>query len=162
MVTFVDGTSTTELNTTLYRAQTTTVTADATDLGGTDVASSSFVIDPGIASGLSFYVQPPSTWPTNSEFDPQPQVAVADVYGNPCTGSSVLITITASADGEVYDENINGTLSGDDLSVATDPATGIAVFSGMKYDYPEAIWLMASELSSADYFLFCYSPLYFK
>ena len=145
-VEFTGGVSTTTLTTTLYRAQPTTITANATDLSGTDEASNSITVGAGLPDQLSFSQQPSTTCLTNVALTNQPIAAVADEYGNTCTTGSDQITlagsITNGAETPVFTAVTNGALSADALTVET--SGGTAAFSGVKYTYPEQIYLRAS------------------
>lgn len=147
-VDFSSGVSTTTLSATLYRAQTTTITAQAVnDLPtGTNIASNSITVAALGINKLSFYTQPgrgpDSRVLTNVAFGQQPVVAVADNYGNPVTASSGQITINGSTSNTTNVPVSNGTLSADALVV--DVSGGVATFSGVKYSYPESIYLRAT------------------
>ncbi|MDD5643966.1 MAG: Ig-like domain-containing protein [bacterium] len=145
-VSFADGASITVLNTTLYRYQNTTITAYAGDLAdyasGRNIASNSVTVRSGSVAGLYFYRQPSSYSLTNVALAQQPKVAIADQYGNPCMGETPLITLSASASNTEYDPDVNGTLSATALQVIAED--GLASFSGVKYNYPEDIYLRAS------------------
>ncbi|MCK9555386.1 Ig-like domain-containing protein [bacterium] len=145
-VSFADGASVTVLNTTLYRYQSITITAYASDLAdyasGRNIASNSVTVRSGSVSGLYFYQQPSSYSLTNVALAQQPKVAIADEYGNPCMGETPLITLSASASNTEYDPDINGTLTATALQVIAQD--GLAEFSGVKYNYPEDIYLRAS------------------
>jgi len=145
-VTFADGTSTTLLGVFLYRAQTTTITASIDDLPGIDVSSNAIIVEPKPLSQFVFSQQPGTVGPniTTQPFNPQPWVAIGDPYGNPCSGEAdTQITLrpsltqgfyTAVADGR----GLNGILN----KTTTD---GEAQFTGVSYNYPEIIYLEASE-----------------
>lgn len=142
-VIFAGGVSTNTLAATLYRAQPASVVANADDLDGTDVASNTVTVAPQGVNKLSFYVQPSTSALTNAVLARQPQVAVADSYGNPVTATSGQITLRASMSNTAFALPAAGhTLSGDSLVVTT--TSGVAVFSGLKYNYPESIYLQAT------------------
>lgn len=147
-VDFSAGVSTTALTATLYRAQTTTITPKApNDLPtGTNIASNSITVAALGINKLSFYTQPgkgsDTRVLTNVAFGQQPVVAVADRYGNPVTASSGQITLSGSLSGVTDTPVSNGTLSANALVV--DVSGGVATFSGVKYSYPESIYLKAT------------------
>ncbi|MCK4945828.1 MAG: hypothetical protein KAS59_06155, partial [Alphaproteobacteria bacterium] len=147
-VAFTAGVSTTVLNTTLYRAQDTAITAAGSDLTGTNIASNIITVSAGAISKLSFYEQPTTSCLTNTNLAQQPVVAVADQYGNPVFAASDQITISASLTSGTYTPVSNGVLSGDSLQVIV--SGGVATFSGIKYSYPESIYLRASGGSGTD------------
>ncbi len=141
-VDFTAGASSTTLTTTLYRAQSTTITAIASDLTGTNVPSNTITVQSGPVDSLSFYQQPSTSCLTNVALAQQPIVAVADKYGNPISSAADQITLSASLTSGSYTAVTNGTLSADSLQVVA--SEGVAKFSGVKYSYPEAIYLRAS------------------
>ncbi|MBI3083785.1 MAG: hypothetical protein HYY90_05430 [Candidatus Omnitrophica bacterium] len=142
-VSFTNGLSTTPLMTTLHYAQTTSIAAHDPQLSGTDAPSGAITLAAAPVAKLSFFQQPSATPPTNVPLSTQPKVAVADRYGNPITQASDQITLAASLTSGSFTSVTNGTLSGDALSVVT--ANGVATFSGIRYSYPEAIYLKASS-----------------
>jgi len=148
-VDFSSGVSTTALATILYRAQATTITPNASDLSGTDVASNSITVASGALDKLDFGggQQPSTTCMTGVALAAQPIVAVADQYGNAVSGASDQVTITGSTTTGSYTAVSNGTLTANSLQVTA--SNGLATFSGMTYDYPEAIYLRASVASSS-------------
>ena len=146
-VSFTSGASTTPLNTTLYRAQNTTVTAAASGLTGTNAASNSITVRAGSISKLSFYQQPATACFANAALSQQPVVAVADEYGNPVASANDQIVLTASTTTGSYTAVTNGNLSADSLQ--KEISQGVAAFSGVKYDYPESIYLRATAQNAA-------------
>ncbi len=145
-VVFAAGVSNTTLTTTLYRAQSTTITANASDLDGTDAASNSITLSEGPLNKLSFYTQPSTSCLTNVALSTQPVVAVADQYGNPITAANDQITLSASSTTGSYTAVTNGTLSAENLQVII--SGGTAAFSNVKYTYPEAVYLRATAVNS--------------
>ncbi|RKY36039.1 MAG: hypothetical protein DRP78_04635, partial [Candidatus Omnitrophota bacterium] len=141
-VTFTAGASAAALQATLYRAQDTTITAAAADLSGTNTASNTITVNAQDIAKLSFSVQPSTTVITNVSLAEQPQVSVADVYGNACVSASAQITLSASTTSGTDTPVTNGTLTADSLSVTTE--NGMAVFSAVNYNYPEQIYLKAT------------------
>ena len=122
-VTFTSGVSTTALNTTLYRAQSTTVTANSASLSGTDVASNSFTVNAAVASAVNITTQPENSSGTvDNALTIQPAVSVTDAYGNVASNGE---TVTASV--------VIGT--GDALRNTTATTTnGTATFSNLGYN----------------------------
>ncbi|MDD5477349.1 MAG: hypothetical protein PHG87_03995 [Candidatus Omnitrophica bacterium] len=146
-VVFNAGLSTSTLNTTLYRAQTTSITASDALLTGINAASGSIMVNPKPVSKLFFTQQPSTASLTNVALTQQPIVSVADMYGNAVTSAVDQVTLKASTTTGIYTAATNGTLSGTALSVNL--VNGKAVFSGIKYSYPETIYLKASAANAA-------------
>ncbi|HEU5260860.1 MAG TPA: hypothetical protein VFU41_05475, partial [Gemmatimonadales bacterium] len=96
----------------------------ATGTGVAGSTSSSFTINPGAASQLSFTVQPDST-AAGALITPAVQVTVKDALGNPVKtfGGTVTVTIQTNAGG--------GTLSGTTTVAAP---SGVATFSDLSID----------------------------
>jgi len=90
---------------------------------------------------LWFSQQPSTNAFTNAALPAQPKINAADQYGNAVTTVSDQVSLTASLTSGTYTPVTNGTLSGDSLAVVL--ANGVAVFSGIKYSYPENIYLKA-------------------
>jgi len=144
-VSFTNGVSA-ALSATLYRAQSTTITASAADLTGTNIASNSITMQAG-AMGKLWFSQQPSTNPfTNVALPAQPKVNVADQYGNAVTSVSDQVSLLPSLTSGTYTPVTNGTLSGDSLAVVI--VNGVATFSGIKYSYPENIYLKAHSVGN--------------
>jgi len=142
LVSFTNGQSTTALSATLYRAQTTTITASMAALTGTNVASNSLVVNAAVVNKLRFAQQPSINAVTNTAFAAQPQVAISDQYGNACAGVTGQITLRASTTTGSYTAPVNGSLtSTSGLTLTT--TNGVATFTGVKYSYPEEIYLEA-------------------
>jgi hypothetical protein len=141
-VSFSNGVSTTALSATLFRAQTTTLTATDGNLPGASAASNSIVVNAANINGMIFLQEPPGLVVVNNPFVPQPQVALADTYGNVSTNKSATITLAASLSGSGYIPTQNGTLLGTNLSLNT--TNGVAVYSNVRYTYPETIYLRAT------------------
>ncbi|MDD5533485.1 MAG: hypothetical protein PHC52_11885, partial [Syntrophales bacterium] len=142
LVSFTNGQSTTTLSSTLFRAQTTTVTASMAALTGTNVASNALVVNAAVVNKLRFAQQPSITAVTNTAFAAQPQVAISDQYGNACSNVTGQITLRASTSVGSYTPVVNGSLTS--LSGLTLTTTnGVAGFVGVKYSYPEEIYLEA-------------------
>ena len=142
-VSFTNGVSA-ALSATLYRAQSTIITINAADLTGTNIASNSITMQAG-AMGKLWFSQQPSTNPfTNVALPAQPKVNVADLYGNAVTSVSDQISLLPSLTSGTYTPVTNGTLSGDSLAVVI--VNGVATFSGIKYSYPESIYLKAHSV----------------
>jgi hypothetical protein len=149
LVSFVNGQSTTALSATLYRAQTTTITPSMAALTGTNVASNALVVNAAVVNKLRFTQQPSITAVTNMVFTDQPQVAISDQYGNACANVTGQITLRASTTTGSYTPVTNGSLtSTSGLTLTT--TNGIASFAGVKYSYPEEIYLEA-QASIAGY-----------
>ncbi|MDD5464725.1 MAG: hypothetical protein PHP73_00005 [Candidatus Omnitrophica bacterium] len=146
-VVFNAGLSTSTLNTTLYRAQTTSITASDALLTGINAASGSIMVNPKPVSKLFFTQQPSTASLTNVALTQQPIVSVADMYGNAVSSTSDQITLKASTTTGTYTAAANGTLSATALSVAL--VNGTATFSGVQYSYPETIYLKASAANAA-------------
>ena len=139
-VSFTNGVSAV-LSATLYRAQATTITAGAADLTGANIVSNSITMQAG-AMGKLWFSQQPSTNPfTNVALPAQPKVNAADQYGNAVTSVSDQVSLLPSLTSGTYTPVTNGTLSGDSLAVVI--VNGVATFSGIKYSYPESIYLKA-------------------
>jgi len=141
-VSFAAGASTTALTATLYRAQNTTITANIAALPKTVVntASNQITVNSGVINKLVFDTQTPLTCITSHPLDPQPRVAVGDAYGNPCSSAIANITLMAVTDTQ-------GTLATNGMLGGTTTraiSSGVAQFSGITYDYPEAIYLQAT------------------
>ncbi|MDP3042606.1 MAG: Ig-like domain-containing protein [Candidatus Omnitrophota bacterium] len=144
-VSFTNGVSA-ALSVTLYRAQSTTITANAADLTGANIASNSITMQ-AAAMGKLWFSQQPSTNPfTNIALPAQPKVNVADQYGNAVTSVSDQISLLPSLTSGTYTPVTNGTLSGDSLAVVL--VNGVATFSGIKYSYPESIYLKAHSMGN--------------
>jgi alpha-tubulin suppressor-like RCC1 family protein len=155
LVSFAAGQSTTDLSATLFRAQTTTVTASMAALTGTNVASNPLVVNAAVVNKLRFAQQPSITAVTNTVFTAQPQVAISDQYGNACSNVTGQITLRASTTTGSYTPVTNGSLtSTSGLTLTT--TGGVATFTGVKYSYPEEIYLEA-EASISGYTV---DPLY--
>lgn len=144
-VSFTNGVSA-ALSVTLYRAQSTTITASAADLTGTNIASNSITMQAAVMGKLWFSQQPSTNPFTNVALPSQPKVNVADQYGNAVTSVSDQISLLPSLTSGTYTPVTNGTLSGDSLSVVL--VNGVATFSGIKYSYPESIYLKAHSVGN--------------
>lgn len=144
-VSFTNGVSA-DLSATLYRAQSTTITASAADLTGTNIASNSITMHAGAMGKLWFSQQPSTDAFTNVVLPVQPRINVADQYGNAVTSVSDQISLLPSLTNETYTSATNGILSGDSLSVVI--VNGEATFSGIKYSYPEGIYLKAHSVGN--------------
>jgi alpha-tubulin suppressor-like RCC1 family protein len=155
LVSFAAGQSTTDLSATLFCAQTTTVTASMAALTGANVASNSLVVNAAVVNKLRFAQQPSITAVTNTVLTQQPQVAISDQYGNACSNVTGQITLRASTTTGSYTPVTNGSLtSTSGLTLTT--TNGVAAFTGVKYSYPEEIYLEA-EASISGYTV---DPLY--
>jgi len=141
-VSFTAGSSTTALSATLYRAQKTTITANIAALPKTvaNSASNEITVNSGVINKLVFDTATPLTCITTQALDPQPRVAVGDAFGNPCSSAIANITLAAVTD-ESGTLAVNGTLGGTTTRAIS---SGVAQFTGITYDYPEAIYLQAS------------------
>jgi hypothetical protein len=123
-VSFTSGQSTTTLATTLYNAQSTTISA--TDGALTGIPSSSLFVNPAVASALAFSAQPGGgiggkAWPQ------QPIIPVLDAYQNIVTGFNQTVLLS------IYNNPSGGTLSGTNpLNVNTN--TGLATFTNLSID----------------------------
>ena len=111
-VTFVNGVSTTDLNTTLYRAQNTTITANSANLTGTDVVSNSFTVSAANAASLLLTTQPAGSV-SGVALTAQPVVTAKDAYGNIATSFVDTVTLTPSI----------GSLSNDAVAAVAGVAT---------------------------------------
>ncbi|MBU4251765.1 MAG: Ig-like domain-containing protein [Candidatus Omnitrophica bacterium] len=144
-VSFTNGASA-ALSATLYRAQSTTITAGAADLTGANIASNSITMQ-AAAMGKLWFSQQPSTNPfTNVALPAQPKVNVADQYGNAVTSVSDQVSLLPSLTSGTYTPVTNGTLGGDSLAVVI--VNGVATFSGIKYSYPESVYLKAHSVGN--------------
>ncbi|MFB3918433.1 MAG: hypothetical protein ACE14U_00005 [Candidatus Velamenicoccus archaeovorus] len=143
LVSFTNGQSTTApLSATLYRAQTTTITASMAALTGANAASNALVVNAAVVNKLRFAQQPSITATTNVAFAAQPQIAISDQYGNACSSVTGQITLRASTTTGSYTAPANGSLtSTSGLTLTT--TNGVATFAGVKYSYPEEIYLEA-------------------
>ena len=144
-VSFTNGVSA-ALSATLYRSQSTTITASAADLTGINTASNSVTIQAGTMGKLWFSQQPSTNPFTNIALPSQPKVNAADQYGNAVTTVSDQVSLLASLTSGTYTPVANGTLSGDSLAVVL--TDGVATFSGIKYSYPESIYLKAHSVGN--------------
>jgi hypothetical protein len=151
-VVFTNGVSPTGLilSAQLYYAQTAGIIPNsATALTGANLRSNFIVVSSGSASQMRFKTQPSPTGITTQVLAIQPEVAIADQYGNPVSSSTTsTIDLTAFRDTSVpHAADIRGTLS---ATGGTTKATvnGVATFSGMTYNYPEDIFLLASVSDS--------------
>jgi hypothetical protein len=142
-VTFSGGVSSTLLKAKLYYAQNTTITASTAALTGTNVASNIITVNSGAASKLTWAPQPAAAGVTTQALTIQPKVTVSDQYGNPVSGSSAGVTLTASLTTGTFTPVVNGSLSATSgLTVAT--VNGVAAFAGLTYSFPETIYLRAT------------------
>jgi len=148
-VTFTSGVSTTALSATLYRAQDTTLTAAVAGVPAigsplrANQASNLITVTAGAINKLWFSVAPSSTAITSQALAQQPSVSVADVYGN-ATSASGSITLAAYLNNTGADTAGNGTLSSDQANNTKTLVNGVAAFTGVKYSYPETIYLKAT------------------
>ena len=121
-----------------------------TDVGGICISASAgglstgcvgrYTVTTGAASKLAFKTQPSTTAVLNTNFAIQPQVYVQDAYSNTITTSSAAVSLAP------YANNTCGTSAGGVLSGGSATASsGIAVFSGVKYDTNATIYLQASS-----------------
>ena len=148
-VNFSAGRSTTTLQATLYRAQNTTITPSVTGLNGTNTPSNSITVNPASVSQLTFSQQPSTTCITTQALAQQPQVSISDQFGNAATNVSGQVTLSASTTTGSYTAAVNGTLSATGAGGLTQTTSnGIATFSGVKYTYPEGIYLQASAIAT--------------
>ncbi|MFA6636164.1 MAG: hypothetical protein WCV56_03490, partial [Candidatus Omnitrophota bacterium] len=143
-VSFTNGRSTTTLSAALYRAQNTTITSDIAALPkeASNVASNTITVSAGAINKLNYAVQPAASAVTSQAWNPQPVVSVADAYGNPV--SAAVGEVTVSADNDTDADNavsLNGALQGTRTKTISD---GQAVFTDLKYTYPETIYLKAA------------------
>ncbi|MCX5695375.1 MAG: hypothetical protein NTW18_01750 [Candidatus Omnitrophica bacterium] len=147
-ITFSSGVSSVTLSAQLYYAKAVKIVASSSGyLNGTNVPSNLFTVTSDSATKLTFNQQPSSSCITSQALAPQqPKVAAADQYGNPFSGTPVTVDLAAvvrSSDNTAYVAATNGALSpAGNLSVAT--ASGLATYSGLTYNYPENIFLMAT------------------
>jgi len=146
-ITFSSGVSGVTLSAQLYYAKAVKIVASSSGyLNGTNVPSNLFTVISDSATKLTFNQQPSSSCITSQALAQQPKVAAADQYGNPFSGTPVTVDLAAvvrSSDNTAYVAATNGALSpAGNLSVAT--ASGIATYSGLTYNYPETIFLMAT------------------
>jgi DNA-binding protein Fis len=133
----------------LHRAQDTTITAGLSALSGTDTPSNTITVNAGAVAQLIFTQQPSATCTTTQNLDTQPQVSVADAYNNAISGASATVTLSASLSSGAPVGG-SGTLSADNLNVDAD-SSGVAIFSGVTYDYPQAIYLRATSGALSSY-----------
>jgi hypothetical protein len=119
-VSFTSGQSTTTLATTLYDAQSTTITA--TDGSLTGIASSSLTVNSATLNRIRMKTEPGSTVTVNSLFSAEPAINLEDTYGNIVTGNSSSV-ITAAID--IGSGSLNGT-------VTATASSGVATFSALK------------------------------
>ncbi|MFA5187709.1 MAG: hypothetical protein WC551_14615, partial [Patescibacteria group bacterium] len=154
-VAFSAGRSTTPLSATLYRGQSTTITPSTTDLTGTNVASNTLLVNAAAVNRIRFSQQPSTAGTTNVAFAEQPQVAISDAYGNPCSNVTGQVTLRASSTSGAYTPVVNGSLSSaSGLTVTSN--NGVATFTGVKYSYPEEIYLEAQASVSG----YTVNPIY--
>ena len=131
-VTFVDGVSTTPLETVLHRAQTTTITASDPELPGAggDVASSAVTVKEAEAARLLVTTHP-SGARAGEAFTSQPIVKSVDAFGNLSTvglAASLIVTATWDGDGSFHDT------SGVTADLGTAVGNGAAVFADLRVD----------------------------
>lgn len=106
----------------------------------------SAIVTPADPDVLSFTTQPSSLMATNTVFDTQPVVTVSDLYGNIVDDRNLSVNLSASAD-----VNCTGSAPGA-LSATSNPlvtSTGIASFSGVKFDTNGTIYLKATVGSAS-------------
>ncbi|XXF79957.1 hypothetical protein P2318_09465 [Myxococcaceae bacterium GXIMD 01537] len=97
-----------------------TLTASATGLStGTSAA---FNVNPGVATSVSFYRNPPNVVTAGTLITPSVQVGVRDAYNNTVTGSSANITLS-------FDANPGGSTLGGTLTAAA--VNGVASFADL-------------------------------
>jgi len=140
-VAFAGGTSTTALNTILYRGQDTTITpsTEASGLTGDTTESNSITVDPETQNKVVFTQEPSATGIINSALAIQPIVVIQDFYGNQ-TADTDNITLYDSTSNEVY-MDADGILSATANPLAT--TDGQSEFGGVKYSLPGEIYLYA-------------------
>jgi hypothetical protein len=119
-VTFAAGQATTTLATTLYDAQTITITA--TDGTLTGAASSSLTVNPGAINRIRMQAEPSSSVTVNSLFGTEPVVAIQDTWGNIETGDNSSVVSAGLQPG-------SGSLGGATTAAAS---AGVLRFSGLK------------------------------
>ncbi|MFZ2602923.1 MAG: hypothetical protein WAX79_02840, partial [Candidatus Omnitrophota bacterium] len=143
-VSFTNGVSTTTLSATLYRAQSTTITPSVVGLTGTNTASNSITVNAGAINKLFFSQQPSGTGTTAVALAQQPAVSVSDAYGNATTAAGQITLGAYVFSGGSYVAATNGSLSSDFVNNTKTLVSGVAAFTGVKYSYPETIYLQAS------------------
>ncbi|MDD5504845.1 MAG: hypothetical protein PHV77_06035 [Candidatus Omnitrophica bacterium] len=136
----------------LFRAQDVRLLASYTELNnGRDVASNIITVSAGQASKMKFSRQPSTSCITSQALAQQPEVSVCDQYGNAIKSFTENITLFAYSD--TAGAPAAHTLSAPGgLTVAA--VEGVAIFSGITYDYPGNIFLKPSSTAtglSADY-----------
>lgn len=126
-VEFTNGVSTTDLLTTLYRAQDTTITANADDLGGTDVASAEFTVDPDDVAELEITTEPDG-FVAGSVATTAAVLQTVDQYGNPSIeglGGTENVTVSIQAgDGSFHGSS----------TLTQNIASGTATFADLRID----------------------------
>ena len=141
-VTFVNGVSTSTLTAELYRAQDTTITPSEASLPGTDEASNIITVDPASAAKLAYTQQPSTTAVITAPFVQQPRVAIQDTYGNR-THDTFSIKLFPSATSEPPYGDSGGILSSDHTDNTLEAVNGLAIYSGVRYDRADVIYLYA-------------------
>jgi hypothetical protein len=144
-VSFTAGVSTTNLASTLYRAQNTTLTANDGNLLGTNAASNAITVNAADINMMIFAQEPSDFAVPSQALAQQPIVALTDIYGNVCSNKSATITLDASTTSGTFTPVVNGTLTADSLILNTN--FGAAGFTNVKYSYPETIYLRAVATS---------------
>jgi hypothetical protein len=112
-------------------------TLSASSTGLPTVVSTAFNIVAGPAAKLAFSTQPGNAT-AGASFSTQPAVTLQDASGNTVIGSPQTVTL-AIQDGSIFGGVLGGT-----LSLAINPGTGVAEFSGLSIDKPGAYTLTAT------------------
>ncbi|PIZ84382.1 MAG: hypothetical protein COX96_04135 [Candidatus Omnitrophica bacterium CG_4_10_14_0_2_um_filter_44_9] len=158
-VSFANGVSTTTLDTALFRAQTTTITAtskvsQAGDLPdapvAADIASSAVVVNPDAVDHIDFITQQPSTAGTiNAALAQQPIVSIRDVYDNASqdltgdgTPEAMDILLSDSISNASYADATGALSATNNPKAAT---AGQAVFESLRYTDVGTIYLYATS-----------------
>jgi len=142
-ISFINGVSQTALKAKLFYAQTIVITASCADLQGTNIASNPITVGSGMAAKLRFTRQPSASCITSQPLAVQPIVAVSDQYGNPVSGSASTVSLSAYLNTNTPPTAATHTLSGSG-GLSKSAVDGVATFSGVTYNYPESIFLMAT------------------
>lgn len=138
------GVSTCNFRSTRAETKTLRITSPEVIIGPT------IVFIPDVKSKLAFSTQPSTAVLVNNNLSQNPVAQVQDAFDNPIIDSIESISLSAFTDSSCSN-SAPGTLVLDANPLATDGATGIVTFSGVKYSKWETLYLKAtaSGLESA-------------
>lgn len=142
---FNDGLSSTPLTTRLYRAQTTTLLARASDIpaAASGEEPRDITIKPAIVKAIAFNTQPTQANIINAAFTTQPVIWTLDQYGNksdkytsaaPNTAPTVTLTVSRVNTGTPNPPTPIGAALKPDINTMVTVSNGVAVFNSIYYN----------------------------